>query len=130
MYARNSHRYTDLIPDFGTAREPTVWGLLLHNILVYMTLAGLLEEGKRSARLHMSIVNTQYRVVIALRAYSAHIRKNLTRTHTRREYGVGGVVVIRSPAYELVTIPQYTLRETGYTIHRVLSFPLSSIASR
>ena len=35
MYARNSHSYTHLILALGIVREPTVWGLLLHNILTY-----------------------------------------------------------------------------------------------
>ena len=42
MYASNSHSYTHLILALGIVREPTVWGLLLQNILAYMTLAWLL----------------------------------------------------------------------------------------
>ena len=41
MYASNSHSYTNLILALGIVREPTVWVLLLQNILAYMTLACL-----------------------------------------------------------------------------------------
>ena len=42
MYASNSNSYTHLILALGIVREPTVWGLLLQNILAYMTLTCLM----------------------------------------------------------------------------------------
>ena len=42
MYASNSHSYTHLILALGIVRKPTVWYLLLQNILAHMTLACLL----------------------------------------------------------------------------------------
>ena len=50
MCASNSHSYTHLILALGIVRKPTVWGLLLQNILAYMTLACLLGfmSGARS----------------------------------------------------------------------------------
>ena len=37
MYASNSHSDTRSILAVDIARKPTVWGLLLHNPLAYMT---------------------------------------------------------------------------------------------
>ena len=48
QYASNSHSYNGLILALGIVRKPTVWGLLLHNILAYMTLAGILTQSYTS----------------------------------------------------------------------------------
>ena len=42
LYASSSHSYTNLILALGIVREPTLWVLLLQNILTYMKLGGLL----------------------------------------------------------------------------------------
>ena len=45
MYAIHSYSYTYLILAMGIVRKPTVWVLLLQNILAHMTLARLVEGG-------------------------------------------------------------------------------------
>ena len=61
MYASSSHSYTHLTPALGIVRKPTVWGLLLDNILAYTTLACLLgavlklvDEAARDRAVHVA----------------------------------------------------------------------------